>query len=337
MTDDVGLRLVDSLYEQLQIDDEWAVRRERGFTWWSYRLAQHVEVSPPVWSGDRHVCAVRIWTEIVRDVDTATGPAAVLGRLNAYALLSALVWDEADASITEWSTAVVHDENVDWLSKVLATAAVWQNSSAHSRAHPLATLSGGMPAVSEHPSSGERPEMDGMLGVPDEVVKPQGALPSRFVGAKIAGVADFLREMNFAGTADDTGLTCEVPFTGDTPSIALEPGQSRQTALVQLFAEVSHPDAGSGVLCLMRLPYEADPQTVAAQANWLNAQEAQANTGTQLLGAWCLHPQSETTLAFCCFVPNLLSEVMAVENLVAYLAGHSRFAAENLGQVGQGG
>ena len=65
MTDDVGLRLVDSLYKQLQIDDEWAVRRERGFTWWSYRLAQHVEVSAPVWSGDRHVCAVRIWTEIV--------------------------------------------------------------------------------------------------------------------------------------------------------------------------------------------------------------------------------------------------------------------------------
>lgn len=44
---DIGLRLLDSLYEQLMIDDEWAVRRERGFTWWSYRLAQHIEVSPP--------------------------------------------------------------------------------------------------------------------------------------------------------------------------------------------------------------------------------------------------------------------------------------------------
>ena len=330
MTNDVGLRLVNSLYEQLQIDDEWAVRRERGFTWWSYRLAQHVEVSPPVWSGDRDVCAVRIWTEVVRDVDAGTDPAAALGRLNPYAVLSALVWNEADASITEWCTAVVHDENVDWLSKVLATAAVWQNSSAHSRAHPLATLTGGTPAVSDHPSSGERPEMDGMLGVPDEVVKPQGAGPSRFAGPKIAEVGEFLRQMNFVGDADNTELTCEVPFTGSTPSIALEPGQSPQTALVQMFTEVPHPDAGSGLLCLMRLPYDADPQTVAAHANWLNAQEAQSNSGSQLLGAWCLHPQSETTLAFCCFVPNLLSELMAVENLVAYMAGHSRFAAECL-------
>ena len=29
---DIGLQLLDSLYQQLQIDDEWAVRRERGFT-----------------------------------------------------------------------------------------------------------------------------------------------------------------------------------------------------------------------------------------------------------------------------------------------------------------
>ena len=55
---DVGLRLLDSLYEQMMIDDQWALRRERGFTWWAYRLAQHVEVGPPVWSEDRYICSV---------------------------------------------------------------------------------------------------------------------------------------------------------------------------------------------------------------------------------------------------------------------------------------
>ncbi len=33
---DVGIRLIESLYSQLVIDEEWSVRRERGFTWWSY-------------------------------------------------------------------------------------------------------------------------------------------------------------------------------------------------------------------------------------------------------------------------------------------------------------
>ena len=76
---DIGVRLLDSLYEQLMIDDEWAVRRERGFTWWSYRLAQHVEVGPPQWSVDRYVCSVRIWTDVVIGVDPSTDPATLLG------------------------------------------------------------------------------------------------------------------------------------------------------------------------------------------------------------------------------------------------------------------
>ncbi|MEI6793524.1 MAG: hypothetical protein WCK97_09890, partial [Actinomycetes bacterium] len=73
------------------IDDRWAVRRERGFTWWAYRLAQHVEVGAPAWSEDRYICTVRIWTEVVRDVDPSTDPASVLAAVNPLAQLSALV------------------------------------------------------------------------------------------------------------------------------------------------------------------------------------------------------------------------------------------------------
>lgn len=55
---DIGLQMLDSLVDQMMIDEEWSVRRERGFTWWSYRLAQHVEVSPPgtpgKWGVDGH-------------------------------------------------------------------------------------------------------------------------------------------------------------------------------------------------------------------------------------------------------------------------------------------
>lgn len=327
---DVGLRLLDSLYEQMMIDDEWAVRRERGFTWWAYRLAQHVEVGPPEWSEDRYICSVRIWTEVAREVDPSTNPAGVLAATNAFVTLSALVWEPAEATVTECCTAVVHDEIFKWLSKVLATAAVLQNTAAHSRAHSLARATGGVPAASNHPDKGERPGMDDLLNVPQAVIAPEGAKPSLFAGQKFAGAEDFMRNMLFFGSADDNGLTCEVPFTGGAPSVVITEAGQLQTSLVQMFTDVPHPEAGNGLLCLMRLPYNADPQDIAAQANHLNLVESRGDTGTLLLGAWCPDPSSENTLAFCQFVPNLLARWIMVENLISYMSSHSRFAVGQL-------
>ena len=328
---DVGLRLLDSLYEQMMIDDAWAVRRERGFTWWAYRLAQHVEVGPPVWSEDRYICSVRIWTEVVRDVDTATDPATVLAATNAFTTMNALVWDADEATITECSTAVVHDEIFTWLSKVLATTAVLQNTSAHSRAHALARATGGQPAASHHPTAGQRPHMDDVLNVPEQVVVPEGSKPSQFIGERFERVEDFMREqMRCLGFADDEGLSCEVPYTGANPAMLVQEASELQTSLVQMFTDAPHPEAGNGLLCIMRLPYSADPECIAAQANHLNLVESRGDAGTFLLGAWCPDPSSGTTLAFCQFVPNLLVRWVLVENLLSYMASHSRLAVREL-------
>jgi len=328
---DVGLRLLDSLYEQMMIDDEWVVRRERGFTWWAYRLAQHFEVGPPAWSEDRYICTVRIWTEVVRGVDPSTDPASVLAAVNPVAQLNALVWDPADATIIECCTATVHDEIFTWLSKVLSTAAVLQNTAAHSRAKMLASATGGTAAASNHPkAAGMRLEMDGLLNVPEQVIAPQGARPSQFVGAHFQHVEGFMRQMQLFGNADSEGLTCEVPFSGHTPSIALPEGAEPETSLIKMFTDAPNPDAGNGLLCIMRLPCNAEPRQIAAQANRLNLIESRGNTGTLLLGAWCPDPSSDTTLAFCAFVPNALAQWVAVENLISYMSTHSQLAARFL-------
>ncbi len=327
---DVGLRLVDSLYEQLMIDDEWAVRRKRGFTWWAFRLAQHVEVSEPFWSIDRYVCSVRIWTEVVRDVDASTDPAILLAGVNAYTTLSAVVWDEEESTVNDCCTAQVHDEVFVWLSKVLATAAVLQNTAAHTRAHSLASAIGGVPAASNHPVSGERPEMDDLLNLPEQVIVREGAAPSRFIGAKFEGLDDCLREMGSFGSVDPDGLTCEIPFTGATPAAFIQEATELQTSLIQMFTDVPHPEAGSGLLCLMRLPYNASPEEIASEANRLNLLEAQGDTATALLGSWCPDPQSGTTLAFCAFIPNVLAQWILVQNVIVYTAKHSQFAAIQL-------
>lgn len=332
---DVGLRLLGSLYEQMMIDEQWSMRRERGFTWWSYRLAQHVEVTEPVESRGLIVCTVRIWTDLVSEVDPKTEPGGVLAPFNAQTTLNALVWNTGAATITECCTAVVHEENLGWLSKVLATAAILQNASATNRARGFAEMTGGVPAASNHPSSGQRPDMDDILDVP-QVVVHEGQQPSRFTGAKMAGAGDFLVDMNLLGSADATGLTCEVPFVGKAPAMSLssERGDTLQTSLVQVFTDVPHPEAGNGVLTIMQLPISFQPNAIGAIANDLNVAEAQGSSLTQLLGAWCPDPSdpSGETVAFCTFVPNMLARWVRIENLVLSAGMHSGFAASYLDQ-----
>lgn len=326
---DIGLQLVDSLYEQLMVDDQWSVRHERGFSWWSYRLAQHIEVGAPERSVDRDVCSVRIWTDVVREVDPAANPAQVLGPLNVQATLNALAWDSATANITECCTAQVHDENLDWMGKVLATAAVLQNASAHARADFLAGECRGVPAATTHPSSGERLEMDDLLNVP-ATIAGEGGEPSRFAGPRMERAGRFLERMQFFGSADSTGLMCQIPFTGrESASVPVEAPQP-QTSLVQVFTDVAHPEFGGGMLVVMRLPVHAETYVAALQANELNVAEVQGESQNHLLGAWCPDPTSAAALAFCCFVPNVLANSVVVENLVSYQGGRSMFAAERL-------
>ena len=202
-----------------------------------------------------------------------------------------------------------------------------QNTAAHSRAHSFADLTGGVPAASNHPLGGERAEMDDLLNVPEEAIAPAGAQPSHFIGAHFQHVEQFLRQMQFLGSADSDGLTCEVPFSGSTPSVVVADSNQLQTSLIQMFTDAPHPEAGNGLLCIMRLPYSADPQHIAEQANYLNLVESRGDTGTLLLGAWCPDPSSDTTLAFCQFVPNFLATRVLVENLISYMSSHSRLAA----------
>ena len=39
----VGKGVVNRLYSQMMIDDEWSVRRDSGFTWWGFELARNFE------------------------------------------------------------------------------------------------------------------------------------------------------------------------------------------------------------------------------------------------------------------------------------------------------
>ena len=44
MSKDLGQEVIDFMFEQLQIDEKWSIREERGFKWWAGPLAQSVTV-----------------------------------------------------------------------------------------------------------------------------------------------------------------------------------------------------------------------------------------------------------------------------------------------------
>jgi hypothetical protein len=81
----------------------------------------------------------------------------------------------------------------------------------------------------------------------------------------------------------------------------------------------------------MKLPASAEPSEVAEWANWLNVAEAQGDSQTPLLGAWCPDPSSSRTLAFRSFLPNVIAMPGVLENHIAYQATRSRFAAQHVG------
>src|SRR5262245_40084631 len=135
---DVGLQAIEKIYQTLQVDAEWSDRRPRGFTWWSYRLAQHIDASEPWHDDEYQLSRIRIVIEVVNSVDPKGHPAQIAAMANMQADLSAVIWNDTDRSIVEACTGIVHQENVGWLSRLLSTAAIMQNTAAHSRAHALA-------------------------------------------------------------------------------------------------------------------------------------------------------------------------------------------------------
>lgn len=336
---DTGLGMLENIFQQLMIDEQWAVRTERGFTWWGYRLAQHFEVGPATRSDDLDVYQLRIWTDVARHVDQEADPASLVTPANTHQSMNALVWDPSSATISEFCTVVVHRDNIGWLSKIVATAAILQNTAAHTRAHSVADLCGGEPAASNHPTSGHRPEMDDILNVPQALIIPAGAEPSQYEGELSNGLGQFAARMGWVGNSDATGVVFEVPFTGGRPAFMQDrdaPDAALETALVQIFTDQPHPEAGNGALTVLQLPVSPGSDRAAQLANELNLIESQGDMRAPLLGAWCpdIFSKDGNGLAFCSFLPNLIARPGLLENQMVYQGARVRLALEHLARLG---
>lgn len=114
---DVGLEAIDRIFDMLQIDDEWSVRRPRGFTWWSYRLAQHIDATEPWQDEEFQLSRIRVRTDLVNVNDPSRRPEEFVALMNAQETLSAVVWDPQERSFSEHCMLpVAVDEDVGVIS-----------------------------------------------------------------------------------------------------------------------------------------------------------------------------------------------------------------------------
>ncbi|MBU3707201.1 MAG: hypothetical protein FGM50_11065 [Mycobacterium sp.] len=321
---DTGRQVIDFLYsEQLQVDDEWAVRTPSGFTWWGGHNAQTIEIlreetSPDGMTG--YLIGVR--TEMVADIDLTD---AALYDLNGGAMtcasLAGPVYDPHTRTLSLCSLARVHDEIAPWMAMLLASAAVAQLAEVPLYGEEFDERHGGCFAVSGHPQLGVRMEPDEMINAAMQVFPVEGAEPLRLRDADFeAAVGDhMMAPPSLGASAGGLGLTVEFPY-------------GSASSLCEFIGDQPHPLYGNGLLIVQRFPYrtpdEAAGIRLALEFNRADLTENPAGYG---FGSYVY---LDDMICFNSFIPNVLVHEGLLANL--YYSCAARAASMSVRLLGEG-
>lgn len=306
MTSDIGQAALDSLFNLMQIDEEWSVRYTRGYTWWAKDRAQRITATAPVEDDGCLLSTVTVETEVLDEVPVKAETNRVLAAMNAWTgALSALVMDAEAHTVKFVSTVTLHEQVKPWADRVLGAVATLQAADAQFAADAMADILGGRPAVSEHPTSGRRFDPDDMLNARGEIFIPGGTAPSRWKGDEMLTVHRFFQRASMMSLGSEDGVGAEFPY-GDF------------SCLVQFRPNESHPSMGSGLLVTLDLPDSLDLETAALMAARLNQLEVATMPFSQFCGSWCVSPNG--LVAFKAFYPNVLFAPNGGLNIAMYMA-----------------
>jgi hypothetical protein len=241
---DVGPQLLAFIYEQMKIDPEWSVREERSLTWWGHRLAQRIWAETVIIEDGDEIVRIHAETDVLRNVNTEAHATQSLSILNRNASLSAYVWNPESKKISLRSSAYFHSQNFPWLSVFFLSSVSLQAAEAHLQPDALAKLIGGEVDESAHPKNGFREQRDEMLDVIKLFYAPEGNNPSGFTKKDFHAAMELDPSPWLMANESEKGLTAEFPFPGCMPP----------TALLTVDNETKHPQLGSGLFILLRLP-----------------------------------------------------------------------------------
>jgi len=299
-------RVIDYLFDRMQIDDDWAVRTDDAFTWWAHRQAQRIYAGPPRDVGGIVTRALHIETDLLRRVPAGTETLVRLAGINRLATLSAYVADPDEGRVRLHASVSLTADNIPMARGLALHAMALQVADATSEAEPLAEIFGGEVDESTHPEGGEREEPDEMLGVV-ALYEDRGAGDSPFTAEEMAELVHLAPRPWLMASSMPDGLHAELAF-GAT-------GKSR----LELDTETRHPALGSGLQIRLVLPVPPDVETVQR----LNANEILEPDAHQL-GAWSLDETLGVT--YVSFLPAAAHTARLTTALVWHMAARNDWA-----------
>lgn len=244
-----GKQVIDFLYTQLQVDDEWAIRHADGFTWWAAEQLQTVDIIGEETSPDGTTgYLISVQTEAASDLDLTEDVAAELnGGPMRFPSLAGPVYIPDSRTLRLCTTARVHAQTAQWMGVLLASASVLQLSEARMIGAAFAA-SGASAAVTGHPERGFRQQPDEMASAAS-VFAAGGATPLRLTEQDFLAALNtyMLQPPSVAASVDNLGITVEFPF-GEESSLCVFLGTQR------------HPLYGNGLLVVHRFPQPAESE-----------------------------------------------------------------------------
>ena len=303
---DPAARVIDHLFDRMQIEDDWAVRTADGFTWWGDRQAQRVYAGPPREVGGIVTRALHIESDLLRDVPMGSETLVRLAGINRLATLSAYVANPESGRVRLHASVSLTADNLPMARGLALHAMALQAADASSEAEPLAEIFGGEVDESAHPASGAREEPDEMLGVVS-LYEDRGSGPSPFDADEIAQLVHLSPRPWLLASNSPEGLQAEFAF-GPTDKSKLE-----------MDTETRHPALGSGLQIRLVLPVRPDVETVQR----LNAYELLEPDAHQL-GGWCLDEGLGVT--FVMFLPAAAHTAKLTTALAWHMAARNDWA-----------
>lgn len=299
----VGEQTIDWLYrEQLQVDEQWSIRGETGFTWWADQNAQTVEIIGEETGPDGqlgYLIAVR--TDLLRGLDLSGETLVELNdgpmRMSA---LAGPVYDRDSRTLSLCSLARVHEDNAEWIGGVLGSAAVLQIAEARLLGPALAEALGAEPAFSEHPQHGLRATADDLIYAVNVFVE-EGKTPCQWPEQEFTDTVNqfMMQPPSLGASSGGQGLVVEFPF-GERSSLCQVGGQA-------------HPLYGNGLFVLQRFPFAAESVNQGAElALTLNGAEFTTSATGFGFGSYVY---DNNMLCFTGFLPNALHRQIALPNL----------------------
>jgi hypothetical protein len=324
--------VLQDVFQVMNIDAQWSTREGRSFEWWGYRLRQRVWAEPVNVSRAEPIVRFHAETDYIKDVPDREQTYAALGAMNEFAGLSTLYFDPSKNMIRSHTTMYLYPGN-RWMDKLLKVAVASQDAEAHlAERELLGALGGGVPDLSNHPISGERTEMDGMLNILSNMPGKHNTSPfSEEVFESVLGMQPQL----WVRASGGAGLTAAFPFYDAVPAVLhAGTGEGTGTALLMASGTEKSPRLGSGLLLRLCLPLVLDAEFANRLANDLNLAETREWTETHLLGSWCA---KGTDVWFVCFVPAMVAlglepaqRAILVYNLVASMGVRAKWVKDYL-------